>query len=147
VRYFFIILGIGVFILIDVLSKAFFQIALKTHAMTVWKIIQFKLVFNTGVAFSIPLHGLLQIIITILLLIFVSIYFFRHYSQLPICPSFGFVLIVGGALGNLYERIFLGKVTDFIQVFSWFPIFNFADVFIFIGVCILFLADWRRSIS
>ena len=43
-------------------------------------------------------------------------------------------MLVGGALGNLYDRIFLGYVRDFIKLdFMSFPVFNFADVFLNIG--------------
>ncbi len=47
----------------------------------------------------------------------------------------GFTLIVGGALGNFIDRIFLGYVRDFIKLeFMEFPVFNFADMFLTVGV-------------
>jgi signal peptidase II len=51
-------------------------------------------------------------------------------------------LILGGALGNLHDRIFLGSVVDFIEVhiFSYhWPDFNLADSSIVTGACLLFL--------
>ena len=56
-------------------------------------------------------------------------------------------LVLGGACGNLYDRIFHGSVTDFLM-FYWrdyqFPSFNVADSSIFIGACLLLL-DMNRS--
>ena len=53
--------------------------------------------------------------------------------------------LLGGALGNLYDRVFLGMVVDFIDLHYqtfYYPVFNMADVFIFIGVvCCYFLIE------
>jgi signal peptidase II len=56
-------------------------------------------------------------------------------------------LILSGAIGNLIDRIVNGFVVDFIsfhyQDFYW-PIFNFADIFISIGVVLLLIVDWKK---
>ena len=51
----------------------------------------------------------------------------------------GFAFFIGGALGNLIDRIFLGYVRDFLRLEFWpsFPIFNMADLFLNVGVVIL----------
>ncbi|MBU0726696.1 MAG: signal peptidase II [Alphaproteobacteria bacterium] len=57
-------------------------------------------------------------------------------------------LIVGGALGNIIDRLRHGAVTDFLDFYvgSWhWPAFNLADVFIFCGVAVLFLAMQGRA--
>lgn len=47
----------------------------------------------------------------------------------------GFCLIMAGAIGNLYDRIFKGFVRDFIQFeFMSFPVFNLADTFLSVGI-------------
>jgi signal peptidase II len=61
-------------------------------------------------------------------------------------PLLGASLILGGAIGNLFDRIRLGYVIDFVQwhwrdQFAW-PVFNVADVSIFVGGVLLFLS-WR----
>jgi signal peptidase II len=59
----------------------------------------------------------------------------------------GLALIFAGALGNLWDRIFRGTVTDFLQFFfgSWeFPSFNVADIAINIGAGLLLVDLWRR---
>jgi signal peptidase II len=58
----------------------------------------------------------------------------------------GLALILGGAFGNLYDRIVNGTVTDFIEVHAgqyYFPDFNVADSAIFIGACLLLLDMWH----
>ena len=63
----------------------------------------------------------------------------------------GLGLLLGGALGNLGDRLFRhpkgfpGGVVDFIQAVSWWPIFNVADAAIVVGVIILVLAYWARD--
>jgi signal peptidase II len=56
-------------------------------------------------------------------------------------------LILSGAIGNLIDRIANGFVVDFIdfhyQSFYW-PIFNFADIFITVGVALLLIVDWKK---
>lgn len=56
-------------------------------------------------------------------------------------------LILSGAIGNMIDRVFQGFVIDFIDVhyasFN-FPIFNLADSFIFIGVILLLITDWKK---
>lgn len=52
----------------------------------------------------------------------------------------GLLLVFSGVLGNLFDRVFRGFVVDFVRVGS-FPIFNFADVFIVCGVCLLVLVE------
>ena len=59
--------------------------------------------------------------------------------------KYSLILILGGALGNLYDRIFFGAVPDFIDFhigdFHWF-VFNVADIFISIGVIIMILSEF-----
>jgi signal peptidase II len=58
----------------------------------------------------------------------------------------GLALVFGGALGNLWDRIFAGTVTDFLQVFIGsyeFPSFNAADSAITIGAGLLLIDLWR----
>ena len=58
--------------------------------------------------------------------------------------KFSLIMIVGGALGNLYDRIFFSAVPDFFDFhvgnFHWF-IFNVADIFITIGVIFMILLE------
>ncbi|MGQ9876947.1 MAG: signal peptidase II [Chloroflexus sp.] len=94
---------------------------------------------NTGIAFSL-FQGKSDIL-TIVALVIITGAIYLYITQLPnrrrlIQIAMG--LILGGALGNVIDRIQLGYVVDFIQV-GWFPIFNLADSAITVGAAILML--------
>ena len=108
------------------------------------------LIWNKGIAFGLlsfnesNLYNILSLIISIIVVILVVMSLksqgFKRYSLL---------MIVGGALGNLHDRIFFNAVPDFIDFhvgnFHWF-IFNVSDIFITLGVIsmiVLELADNR----
>lgn len=102
---------------------------------------------NTGAAFSIGFSSdvtnrVFFIATTCLALIFI-VYLLHHSTHRIQVVAFG--LVMGGALGNLIDRILLGGVTDFINVdfpdfiMHRFPIFNVADSSIFIAVCLLMI--------
>ena len=62
----------------------------------------------------------------------------------------GLALIVGGALGNMIDRLTLGRVVDFIHVHlgaAYFPAFNVADSAITVGALVLLIDAWRESRS
>lgn len=84
---------------------------------------------NTGVSFGM-LKGSSPIIILIsLVFLGLIIYYKDEFKDKEIYA----ILIISGIIGNLIDRIFLRHVIDFID-FKWFPVFNFADTWIFIGV-------------
>lgn len=95
----------------------------------------FKLVYseNTGIAFSIPVQYFVMIglnIALIILVIFLAIKELNLNSKLTIL----FVgLILGGGLGNIIDRVIHGYVIDFISIWKY-PIFNFADIYVTVGV-------------
>ena len=90
---------------------------------------------NRGVAFGIlGGGGWIVPVLTLVALLAVLIWFGRHptasFAWLP-CG-----LVLGGALGNLWDRLLRGQVTDFLKLPHW-PAFNLADVAITLGVIIL----------
>ncbi len=101
---------------------------------------------NTGIAFSIPLEGLLLQVITVVFII--ALLIVGHRMKALSIPWLGtsFALIVGGAVGNALDRIFREYVIDFISVGS-FPIFNIADSAVTIGVVMLILYELKRGRS
>lgn len=107
----------------------------------IWTL-QWNLTFNSGMAFSTgrdmgPLIGLLALVVAGVVVVAV-----RKQQQKVIAVAAG--LVLGGALGNLVDRIFRddawlrGSVVDFID-FQWFPIFNVADMAVNIGGAIFVL--------
>ena len=94
---------------------------------------------NTGAAFSaLSGSGLLLILLTAALIIAAIMWYLRH-GDCNRWLAAGVTLIVAGGLGNLYDRLTLGYVIDFIEVlFVRFAIFNVADVAVVCGtVCLI----------
>jgi len=89
---------------------------------------------NRGAAFGlIPDQHLLLFFVTVLVII--VIYFWvRRLTQTSVRIALG--LILGGAIGNLLDRMFVGTVTDFLDFHIW-PVFNVADSAIVVGAVIL----------
>ena len=102
-------------------------------------LIRIRYVENTGAAFSaLSGSGLLLILLTAALIIAAIVWYLRH-GDCNRWLAAGVTLIVAGGLGNLYDRLTLGYVIDFIEVlFVRFAIFNVADVAVVCGtVCLI----------
>jgi signal peptidase II len=77
-------------------------------------------------------------------LIAISTVLLRGQLNAWLRAALGFIL--GGAFGNLYDRIVNGTVTDFVEVHAgqyYFPAFNVADSAITVGACLLLFDMWR----
>jgi len=107
-------------------------------------ILHISVIFNTGAAF-----GMLQKKTNFLIyigLVFIFIFLLLAISEKHKRKLF-FVacgLIVGGALSNLYDRILLGYVVDYIDIRIW-PVFNIADSCISCGVGLLLWGSFRQK--
>lgn len=94
--------------------------------------------YNTGVAFGL-LQGMGYLFIALHFAVAIAIlYFYPRVSSSDWALRLALVLQLGGAVGNLIDRITLGHVTDFVWV-GWFPVFNVADASISVGVAVLLL--------
>jgi signal peptidase II len=90
---------------------------------------------NTGVAFSLLAGGgALVVVVTIAALVLLAGYLLIRPTRRLLWLPTG--LLIGGALGNLINRLLDGAVTDFIKLPDW-PAFNVADIAITIGVVVL----------
>lgn len=90
---------------------------------------------NTGIAFGIMTNKNLFFTLSNTLFLILLVFFRRKFSQ-PL-ESAGLHLVIGGALGNIYDRIAYGFVIDFFD-FSFFPaVFNVADAAITVGACLI----------
>ncbi|MGA2320372.1 MAG: signal peptidase II [Solirubrobacteraceae bacterium] len=93
---------------------------------------------NRGVAFGLfPGSQLGVTILICVALLALLVYFARHASQRLIWLPTG--MLLGGALGNVLDRLRHGAVTDFIKLPLGWPPFNLADTSITVGILILFL--------
>ncbi len=107
------------------------------------RIFHLTLVENQGIAFGMfQNHGsILQT--AIILCVMILIIYFASVPQTDTFHRVCYGFILGGALGNLTDRIRFGRVTDFLDFRIW-PVFNVADSFISIGVLLLIVATFRK---
>ena len=102
------------------------------------------LIWNDGIAFGLLslqesyLYNLITLLIGLIILVLIYlIYKSQNFKK------FSYILVTGGALGNIFDRIYYNAVPDFIDLhindFHWF-IFNIADIFISTGIlCLIFV--------
>ena len=111
--------------------------------------LNFYLVWNTGIGFGLlsletnTFYHILTIIITIVN--FVLIFFLLKAKGIY---SYLFAFIIGGSLGNLFDRVYYYAVPDFIDIhlgsFHWY-IFNVADIFITVGIIGLIFTELLKK--
>lgn len=99
---------------------------------------------NTGAVFGMFRgQNNIFVLVSIVAIIFIFIYYNQFKHSLWMKIALGFIL--GGALGNLFDRIFFGFVTDFLRIkiwffrFLWWPNFNLADAGVCIGAVMLII--------
>ena len=136
-------------IIIDQLTKYFirqYMVYGETWAPWDWMMPYARLLYihNTGAAFGLfkdgnPIFMALAVIVS-----GVIIYYYPQVPKEEKVIRCALSLQLAGAVGNLIDRIFFGRVTDFISVGN-FAIFNVADSSITVGVIILLIAVWWQD--
>ena len=105
--------------------------------------IKISLVQNTGISFGLFQDtGMMPLVITIIIIAGLIYY----YPKIPKDKTYQVLtaFILGGAFGNLVDRILYGHVIDFIHVWKW-PAFNVADSAITIGALGLIYLLWKEK--
>ncbi len=135
---FYFLLIISVIFFLDRYSKFEILRNFSENSFYVNDFLNFYLIWNTGIGFGLLsfdtnlIYNLITTLIGLLIIILIMIGIKSESSEKII-----FSIIVGGALGNFYDRIVFNAVPDFIDLhygnFHWFT-FNVADIFITIGV-------------
>lgn len=100
---------------------------------------------NPGAAFGMLANRTWFFVLITLVVVIAVIFYYRHLAKEQGLMRWGLALMVGGALGNLTDRLRTGLVTDFLD-FRFWPVFNLADTAIVIGV-ILVCWELLRSIQ
>lgn len=133
-----------VFFLIDLISKVLVtNIKIKTPYEVINNFFYIDIVSNEGAAFSLlPGGTILFVLIGLGVLIYIDRVIIKdvRYS-IPVS------LVIGGIVGNLFDRILYGEVLDFLSFKLgpfYFPVFNLADTFICIGVLLLIIEYYTR---
>ena len=91
---------------------------------------------NPGAAFGILENQRYLFILIAAVLIVAVIYFYKKILQLSKLFQVGIALLFGGAIGNMIDRIFIGRVIDYMDFRIW-PVFNLADIAIVSGCAII----------
>ena len=147
IKQYWLLIIVAIFILIlDQITKAIVRANIPFGGRWMpleWLAPYFRFVHweNTGAAFGMFQQG--GVVFGILAVI-VSIFIVLYYPQVPkeaTLMRVSLAMQLGGALGNLIDRIVFGPVTDFISVLG-FPVFNIADSSITVGVGLLILGLW-----
>lgn len=141
----------GAFIF-DVASKAWADHALSDGSVMVAPFLTLHLAYNSGISFSLFASSSPAVLSGVSALLIIGLAWMAFRARVSM-ERFGLALILGGAIGNLVDRVQDDFVTDFIQVHAggWlFPTFNFADVAISAGVmCVLavMVVDQRKPVQ
>lgn len=135
-----------VIVLLDQLTKHIAVSALyEGERVIITSFFNITLRYNTGAAFSMFADKgdlgryslmILSLVVSVALLVWIAKLSVKKWVEIV-----GLTLVLGGAVGNLYDRIVLGKVVDFIEVHwqstHFFPAFNIADSAICVGAAFL----------
>lgn len=143
-----------IIVILDFLSKSYFETQYYLgESRPITSFFNLVLAHNTGAAFSfLAAHDGWQryffILIAIVAVAFCLLYMKRHLEERLLCLSLS--MIMGGALGNVIDRIIYGYVVDFLDfhyMYWHWPAFNFADIAIVLGAGLMILESFtaRRS--
>lgn len=139
-----------ILVIIDQVSKSYLIHILPNTSNRIISLTSFLdivYIWNYGISFGIlrdyyQYSNMLFMILNSLIVL----YLYYHITIINTLISFlGYSVIIGGALGNLIDRFFRGAVFDFICFYYkdiFFPIFNLADSFIFIGVLLVLFDNY-----
>lgn len=139
-----------IFFLIDFLSKLLvICFDSKFPVVVIKDFFVLDKVTNEGAAFSFfSGYVFVLVLISILILYYVNKSIINDIRSKT--GILGVSMLIGGILGNLFDRVFYGKVIDFLSfnIFGYmFPVFNLADTFICVGVGLLIIEFLRGDIN
>ncbi|AIF51952.1 signal peptidase II [Pelosinus sp. UFO1] len=135
-----ILLVVLIVVLIDQFSKNYILVHMLPGMSipVIQDIFHITYVLNPGAAFGLFEHQTLFFLFVAVSLVGAAIYFYPRIPKQYGLLRFGTGLLVGGAIGNVIDRIKTGYVVDFFDFRIW-PVFNIADTAIVCGVgCIIF---------
>lgn len=143
-RYGLMAAVVAIVLVLDQASKSWALANLADGPIQVFWTFQLDLAFNPGFAFSQG-TGLTGLITVVGLVLVGGIVWWSRGVTSPLM-AVGLALLLGGACGNLADRLFRGHdgaVVDFLDL-QWWPVFNVADIAVFFGAAVLILSSLRE---
>jgi signal peptidase II len=134
---------VALVVLVDQLTKSWAVRELADRSIHLFWTLRLELSFNSGFAFSQGQGLTRYITVLVVLLIAVLVWWSRGVDSWLLAVALA--LLIGGALGNLSDRLFRshgGAVIDFIDP-QWWPVFNVADMAVSCGAVLLVLSSFR----
>ena len=137
-----------IFFLIDLVSKLVISnlMNVRDSILIIKDFFYITYVRNTGAAWSMFAGNTLLLIIVSLIIISIIVYYILKSKPNNKMEKIAYSMILGGSIGNFFDRIIYGYVIDFLDfnIFGYdYPIFNLADTFIVVGVILLIIYTWR----
>lgn len=136
------VLGLGALALaaVDLLVKTVVVETIGDGSVLDFGLFNLKLGYNTGVALSLgaTLSPWVVVVATAVIVTALAVFLFRAVPRFGKLSRTGAAFVLGGALGNLVDRMDGAGVVDYLHT-GWFPTFNLADVFVVGGVGLLIL--------
>lgn len=102
--------------------------------------------YNTGAAFGMFQQGGMVFTVLAFVVIGLILFYYPQVEKADWSLRLAMSMQLGGAAGNLIDRLTVGHVTDFLSV-GTFPVFNVADASITVGAAVLFLGIWMMEIA
>lgn len=136
------------FLTIDIISKYLIDIKLLLNdSIKLLDFFYITKVYNYGASWNL-LNGKVYLIIIISLIMLYLIYLYMKNFKMNKRNILAFSLTYAGIIGNLVDRIFHGYVIDFIDIYIFdynYPVFNFADIWIVTGICLIIIAIIKKE--
>lgn len=128
---------VAIFLFFDLLTKWLAQKYLGAP-ITIWpNVLELKLSYNPGIAFSIPVPNIVMVVASPLLIAGIVWIFLKQLTtHLTLLTTLITGLLIAGGLGNFINRVTEGAVIDFID-FSFWPSFNLADAYLTIAAFLI----------
>lgn len=139
----------GLIVLLDQITKSWVRANLsigETWLPFTWLAPYARVIhwYNTGVAFGFFQNGNLIFTILAFIVVLAIIYYYPRVPSKEWPLRLAMCLQMGGAVGNLIDRIMIKHVTDFVSIGN-FPVFNVADSAITVGVLVLLYGFWLQE--
>ncbi|GAA3325898.1 signal peptidase II [Arthrobacter rhombi] len=142
------LLGAAALAAVDLALKALAETLLSNGATTDLGLVNIRLLYNPGVAFSFgaDLPSWVIVVVTGLIIAALTWYAVSSAPAMGRMSRTGATLLLGGAVGNFIDRLDGRGVVDYLHT-GWFPTFNLADVFVTAGVVLYALGTLRAAPS